>query len=157
MNIKPLYTVLLVAGVALLAVGVTLAFALQVPEPTQAPSQQPAYQPPPSYEPPAPSQQPPAYNPPLTPPTQPNLALCQEYLEMSRHCHNEAMGCLKIAERYQDLAERALDAAQMAGQPPSPLVGEWLDTAQDYMDKADSLERESRMYKALYNQCISQR
>ena len=36
MNIKPLYTVLLVAAVALLAVGVTLVITLQAPEQTPA-------------------------------------------------------------------------------------------------------------------------
>ena len=107
--------------------------------------------------PPPPPQQQPAYSPPVAPPRQPNLALCQEYLEMSQHCHNEAMGYLNTAGEYQEMARVSLYAAQMAGSTPSPEVGKWLDTAQDYMDKADSLERESRMYYTQYLQCISQR
>ena len=45
MKINLPLAVLLLIGVAALAVGVTLAFNLQAPEPTQAPSQQPQGQP----------------------------------------------------------------------------------------------------------------
>jgi hypothetical protein len=66
MGIKPLYIVLLVTGVALLAVGVTLAFTLQSHEPTQVPSQEYQWLPPTQTP---PTQQQPEYKPPTPAPT----------------------------------------------------------------------------------------